>query len=238
MTRGILRESLPVPSRAREVAGAAFPGVPTERPCWDGPRAIELIQLESYRAARGISANTTAESATFGDTCSHPHGRRGDGCRNESRNFPREVEQALSHAVPDFAGRHPPGVCCRDFGTRRTNREGGSFFCPSLRFGVGFGESAAECRRICGFCRRGDHIMCVYAPCRCFTYDPEIVVVPLSTPTVREVGQDAKRAIELHQGVQATLRAGEAVDGAVVVPAAPAVGDGVKRGQEGFGFHE
>jgi hypothetical protein len=28
------------------------------------------------------------------------------------------------------------------------------------------------------------------------------------------------------------------VDGAVVVPAAPAVGDGVKRGQEGFGFHE
>lgn len=224
IARGILRESLAVPSRAREVEEAVFPGVPTERQCWGGHRATRPSRPGSYGDGCGSRVGSPRESGSYELVSSF--------------NIPCEVEQSLRHAVPDFAGGHPAGVCCRDFGTRRTNWKGGPFLCPSLRFGVGFGESAAECRRICGFCRRGDHIMCVYAPCLCFTYDPEIVVVPLSTPTVREVGQDAKRAIELHQGVQATLRASEAVDGAVVIPAAPAVGDGVNRVQEGLCFHE
>lgn len=57
-------------------------------------------------------------------------------------------------------------------------------------------------------------------------------------PAVRQIGEDSVTRVEFHQGVEATLRPGECVDGAVILPATAGAGDGVNGVAEGLCFHE
>ena len=90
-------------------------------------------------------------------------------------------------------------------------------------------------KMVCFECRRGQHFFCMDHRCVCGMVED---FMPLPGPTVGHVGEDSERAIELNQGVFAAARAGETVDGAVVLPPAFAASDGVNRVAEGLCFHE
>ena len=213
--RAILRSAPREQAQGARAAATVALRVPTAQLCWPSLRANRLTAAVSYLAVRGTDARRLED---------------GEGAAEWSRPLFR----ADSFKVTEMAGvgcdgprRHayPPGqVGCRSgFPVAALKR----FDCLDQ-----FSDVAIEVSE------RG-----VPAVSLIFDLGPlrgsgrsGWVFPPASA--VRQVGEDSVTRVELDQGVKAALRASECVDGAVILPATAAAGDGVNGVAKGLCFHE
>ena len=199
---------------ARAAATVAL-RVPTVPPCWPSLRANRLTAAVSYLAVRGTDA------------------RRLEGGEGAAE-WSRPLFRTDSFKVAEMAGVGCDGPSSNaDFPSQPGGRSGfpvaalkcldclGKFSDVTIEVserGLPAVFLILDLGPLCGRGRSGR-------------------VLP-PAPAVRQIGEDSIARVELDQGVEAPLRPGECVDGAVILPATAGAGDGVNGVAEGPCFHE
>lgn len=188
---------------------------PSGRPCWPSLRANRITAAESYPAARGTGAGRSEDGADAAEW-SRPSFR--------TNSFKVAEMACVGCDGPSGYADFPSQPGCRSrFPVAALKRFDslGQFSDVAVEVserGVPSVPLILDLGPLGGSGRNGR-------------------VFPPAAP-VRQIGEDGVARVELDQGVEAPLRPGECVDGAVILPATAGAGDGVNGVAEGPCFHE